>query len=189
MEREEQLKFCRACLNKTFDAKYGVICGLTNDFPRFENTCPDYNPVGGISIERTEVKSEKIISTKNASKELRFVNYLVDSVIASILFNLLLLIIKVDVEALMLNIWQFYAYILIANFLYFFLFETYTGKTPAKYITKTKVVTLDGKKPDFSEIAIRSICRFIPFEAFSFLGIKEYGWHDSISKTRVVEDK
>jgi uncharacterized RDD family membrane protein YckC len=70
---------------------------------------------------------------------------------------------------------------------YYVIFEQCLGKTPAKFITRTKVFTVDGKKPTFTNIVVRNICRFIPFEAFSFLG--ENGWHDQFSKTIVVEAK
>ncbi|ABW33195.1 RDD family protein [Acaryochloris marina] len=69
---------------------------------------------------------------------------------------------------------------------YYVSLECLFGKTIAKFITKTKVVTISGKKPGFSSIFVRTLCRLIPFEAFSFLGDDLYGWHDSFSKTRVV---
>jgi len=69
---------------------------------------------------------------------------------------------------------------------YFVMFEATIGRTPAKYLTGTKVVTLDGRKPGFGQILIRTLCRFIPFEQFSFLGKNPRGWHDKISKTMVV---
>ena len=62
------------------------------------------------------------------------------------------------------------------------------GKTIGKYITKTVVVMEDGSKPKSSNILLRSLCRLIPFEAFSFLGAKGKGWHDTISKTYVVDE-
>lgn len=71
---------------------------------------------------------------------------------------------------------------------YWALFEYFFGKSPAKFITRTKVVTVDGRKPSFLNILGRTFCRFIPFEPFSFLGSKPVGWHDSISRTRVVSD-
>lgn len=70
--------------------------------------------------------------------------------------------------------------------IYYILFEATTGRTPAKYLTGTMVVTIDGKKPGFGQIVIRTLCRFIPFEQFSFLGKNPRGWHDKISKTIVV---
>lgn len=72
---------------------------------------------------------------------------------------------------------------------YWILSEYFLGKTPAKFITKTKVVTRDGQRPSFLTIVGRTLCRLIPFEQFSFLGAKAVGWHDSISNTRVVIDE
>ena len=69
---------------------------------------------------------------------------------------------------------------------YWIIFEHFFGQTPAKFITQTKVVTTDGRKPKFWTIVGRTLCRFIPFEPFSFLGSKPVGWHDSITNTRVV---
>ncbi len=71
---------------------------------------------------------------------------------------------------------------------YWVIFEHFFQKTPAKFLTKTKVVTINGYKPSFWNIVGRTLCRFIPFEQFSFLGSTPVGWHDSISKTRVVRD-
>ncbi len=68
---------------------------------------------------------------------------------------------------------------------YYLLFEGVWQKTPAKWITKTKVVMHDGSKPDFMHILGRSFARLIPFEPLSFLA-KPIGWHDSLSKTLVV---
>jgi len=81
------------------------------------------------------------------------------------------------------------AYFLV-NFLYFFLFEfNYEGRTLGKLLTKTRVVNRDGSKPTSETIAIRTICRWVPFEAFSFLGGKRpMGWHDEWSKTIVIDE-
>ena len=73
---------------------------------------------------------------------------------------------------------------------YFIFFESLFQKTPAKFITKTRVVKRSGEKPSFKNIVGRSFARFIPFDAFSFLGGKyPEGWHDRFSKTIVVSDK
>ncbi len=74
-------------------------------------------------------------------------------------------------------------------FAYFIFFESIWQKTPAKWITKTKVVDMNGNKPSFLRILGRSLTRFIPFEPLSFLFSKyPIGWHDSFSKTYVVSD-
>lgn len=64
-------------------------------------------------------------------------------------------------------------------------FEGIWGRTPGKLVFGTAVVNLQGEKPSFPQIVGRTLCRFIPFEAFSFLG-DGIGWHDSIPKTQVV---
>jgi uncharacterized RDD family membrane protein YckC len=71
--------------------------------------------------------------------------------------------------------------------LFYLVFEATTQRTPAKYITHTKVVRKDGGKPTFGQILGRSFARFIPFEALTFLtGSYPVGWHDKLSGTMVV---
>lgn len=62
------------------------------------------------------------------------------------------------------------------------------GKTVGKYLTKSRVLTDEGMVPDALTIIKRSLCRLIPFDALSFLGSDAYGWHDSISKTIVIDE-
>ena len=72
---------------------------------------------------------------------------------------------------------------------YYVIFETIWSKTPAKFITKTKVITEYDEKPSFKTIFIRTLVRFVPFEAFSFLSPERpRGWHDRWSKTIVIDD-
>ena len=61
------------------------------------------------------------------------------------------------------------------------------GKTLGKYITRTRALDEHGELLTFSKAFIRSLCRFIPFDALTFLGEKS-GLHDRLSKTMVVED-
>ena len=72
--------------------------------------------------------------------------------------------------------------------LYYILFEYFLGKTPAKFLTGTRVVSRDGGKPSFAAILIRSLSRMIPLNQFSLL-IFDRPWHDSLSKTKVVNNK
>ncbi|MXN93068.1 RDD family protein [Flavobacterium sp. Sd200] len=74
-------------------------------------------------------------------------------------------------------------------FFYYILFEATLQRSPAKFITGTKVVTFDGSKPSFGDIVKRTLCRMIPFNEFSFLGEPDKGWHDSISQTYVIDIK
>ena len=71
-------------------------------------------------------------------------------------------------------------------FLYYFLTETYFSRTFAKYFTKTIVVTKEGSRPNKRTISIRTLSRFIPLEALTFLGTNIRGLHDLFSDTYVV---
>ena len=75
--------------------------------------------------------------------------------------------------------------LLVFLFGYDIFFESIWQRTPAKWLTKTKVVMTDGSKPNFLHILGRTLARYIPFEAFSFL-FGPIGWHDSLSRTLVV---
>jgi uncharacterized RDD family membrane protein YckC len=69
---------------------------------------------------------------------------------------------------------------------YYVVLEAATGRTIGKLITRTRVVMADGSKLTTKAILLRTLCRLIPFDAFSFLG-GDPGWHDTLSKTRVVQ--
>lgn len=73
--------------------------------------------------------------------------------------------------------------------LYYFTFESLTGRSLGKLATNTKVLMEDGSEPTTHAVFIRSVSRLIPFEQFSFLADKPKGWHDSIAKTVVVDVK
>ncbi|AFD06814.1 RDD family protein [Solitalea canadensis] len=76
--------------------------------------------------------------------------------------------------------------IILCMFLYFVFFEALIGQTIGKVITRTKVVDHFNNKPSFSRVMGRTLCRLIPFDGLSFFSGGE-GWHDSISKTRVIK--
>lgn len=71
--------------------------------------------------------------------------------------------------------------------LYYMPQEALWGRTLGKLIVGTRVVNLDGEKINIAQALGRTLCRFIPFEAFSFLGgSRPQGWHDKIPKTKVI---
>lgn len=72
---------------------------------------------------------------------------------------------------------------------YYTLSEGIFGKTLGKLATGTRVVGMDGLKIPMGKAFTRSLCRLIPFEAFSFLGSNARGWHDSITKTWVIKGR
>lgn len=66
---------------------------------------------------------------------------------------------------------------------YFYILEKYYNTTLGKKLLKLKIVK--NKKSNFF---IRSIFKFIPFDAISFLFTKNKKfWHDNFSHTEVIE--
>jgi uncharacterized RDD family membrane protein YckC len=79
-----------------------------------------------------------------------------------------------------------YTFAACVSLFYYNVFEIFSARTLGKLITQTIVVDENGEKPHHETILIRSLCRLIPFEVLSFIGMPARGWHDSISKTYVV---
>ena len=81
-----------------------------------------------------------------------------------------------------------YGLLLVSFLLYFVFMEYKFQKTIGKFITKTKVVMNDGRRPEFNEIFIRTICRLIPLDNISYLFTKN-GFHDRLSNSTVIKEK
>ena len=145
---------------------------------------------------RDEVRFEEfeVDDIELASKTDRFINNFID-VICFFIFSFLMDFLILEILEKLFNNLMFGFYGVIFNYvlgviygtIFFTFLEGTTGSTIGKYITKTKVIDEDGNKPSYETILIRSLCRHIPFDAFSFLGRPGYGWHDKLSKTRVVK--
>jgi uncharacterized RDD family membrane protein YckC len=195
MNREEQLAFCRVCVNQKKDLQRGIVCILTDEVADSEVSCESY--------QKDEVKEEKL-KEKNVAYSLegqlatqgqRFANYIIDYLfligLGALVGAALGLILGYfapehldifDQENRLLD--YFYGFVI--GTIYYSFFEGFTGRSIGKFFTKTKVVTEEGERPDFGAVFVRSMCRYIPFNAFSFLGADASGWHDKFSKTRVV---
>ena len=195
MTREEHLKYCRICKIQKFDINRGIICGLTNQLADFETYCEFFDEDVELKNKFESNGVENEILNKVASKNKRFANYLIDLVffmLFSFIFGCILGIVLIIVSPSTFDIIEQdnkltdYLLGLIAGIIYYSTLETLTGRTIAKYITRTKVVNEKGVKPDYATILLRTICRFIPFEPFSFLGSQNSGWHDRLSKTKVI---
>ncbi|RZK71457.1 MAG: hypothetical protein EOO85_20025 [Pedobacter sp.] len=74
------------------------------------------------------------------------------------------------------------------RFTYYFLFEFLLQSSPAKFLTETRVVSDNGAPLMAGNIIWRTLYRFVPFDAFSFV-LGNTGWHDRWSKTSVVKEK
>lgn len=149
---------------------------------------PSSNPYAAPSaVETPPIGLAEDVVYVSATAGLRFANFIVDQImviIIAIAFGVVMAFLSSEVKQKESAGETLITYGLI--FAYYVVMEVFFGRTIGKFVTGTKVVDLSDEKPSFGKVCVRSLCRFIPFEAFSFLGQSASGWHDSISKTRVV---
>ena len=140
---------------------------------------------------KVEIENEivKKIENNTVKSRIRFLNFTIDFVVVFILYFM----IEPVFEAFLpltsraeLSIFRI-GFLIFFIALYYIPFEYKTQKTLGKIITKTKVVTLEGNKPEFIDIVSRTFCRLIPFDRFSFFYSRN-GFHDAISRTKVIRD-
>lgn len=129
-------------------------------------------------------------TSDNAIWYKRLINYVVDIGCILLVFYIILRTLPYTLKYLPfdfeidLNI-----ILLVVYSIYFILLESINGRTIGKYFTNTKVIGTNGNKPSFGNILIRTLVRLTTIEALSYLSERPIGWHDSISKTEVVETK
>ena len=152
-----------------------------------EDHSKDYQPE---AVEESKSDDPISYAEERYNTDLRFKDYVIDLFIASILVGIVYIVVGMPEDELEQNFIS-----MVVMFLYYFLMEGLLGKTVGKLILGLRVVDIDGNKPTLGAIALRTACRFIPFEAFSFLF--ESGWkhhtlrgnlHDKLSKTYVVKE-
>lgn len=138
----------------------------------------------------TERVAKEKVDANVVGSGIRFVNFLIDFIIWLILAMIAIFIIGLVVQPTDESFISLLGYILIfGTFIaYYAIMEIKFQKTVGKFITKTKVVKMDGTKPETSDIITRTFCRLIPFDRISFLFVRN-GIHDFLSKTKVVKDK
>ena len=142
----------------------------------------------------------KNANISNASLLIRGIEHLIDRIIiqSGLIYVLIwqifgpLFFYETGIFYLFLITWGIFSAVL--YFAYYYFGEYYFGRTIGKWICGTHVISQDGSSPSALNIAKRTIRRFAPYEAFSFLftEIDENGkmvlmWHDECSQTRVVK--
>jgi len=148
-------------------------------------------------IEKAVLVTEQPIQTtvKVAPNSRRFFNLVIDTIIYEIImiFAIYPLARLVFGKSFGANFWSSWLFGLSILFLYYFVFETAFQRTPAKFLTATRVVLEDGSRPDAAAIAKRALCRFVPFEVISQYTGKDPNqigtwWHDRWTNTRVIQN-
>lgn len=146
-------------------------------------------------VEMNGVRIENLADPdiQPASWQKRLVNYLADSAIIGGIGWLCFIPFR-DRVAAMNNPWAYAGAILLivlpVLLVYYSLWEGLTGRTPGKYLTGTRVYMQESSaKPRFVTGVLRTLCRFIPFEVFSFFSGRPAGWHDSLPDTLVADSR
>jgi len=146
-------------------------------------------------------KHLRIVEDHRASKWARFANFIIDRIVvyfifftfgavSVLLFEVLNIEFFINITDQLATLSKFEDILITSSvyILYVFLMEYLAkGKTIGKYITGTKVISIDGTEPTIQDYFIRTISRLVPFDGLSFFG--ENGWHDSWSNTRVIDTK
>lgn len=125
----------------------------------------------------------------------RFANYMVDlAFIYYILFNYsdVIRYFRFAGRGSYTNLYNdSYSYIpaffpLLSLLFYYFILEGIFNTSAGKCATNTIVVNASGDVPSVGQRLGRTLCRLIPFEAFSFFANNARGWHDTVTDTYVT---
>ncbi|NVK66037.1 MAG: RDD family protein [Flavobacteriales bacterium] len=114
------------------------------------------------------------------TKNHRLVNYLLDTIVYTILLRVL--------TVLPIEFTHYYLFPALLYFLYYFIMELTLSQTVGKLLTGTKVVSSRNTRTNVLHIFMRTLLRFAtPLDSFSYLMGKEQGIHDVLSRTRLVK--
>ena len=147
--------------------------------------------IAQVKKELTEKETEKKeFDSSKVSSWIRLIHFIVDIIgffVTALVLSLIVdLFISSPSEA---HIELVGSILFLISFIVYYVFMEYTfQKTIGKFLTKTIVVMQDGSKPLLSDILVRTLCRLIPLDQFSYLFTKN-GFHDRLSRTTVVKDK
>ena len=143
------------------------------------------------TVEKNLVEQDQM-----ASRGKRLINLAIDSLLfIPVIFALYMPFHLVASEVAISKFWELYTAqenIVLSGyaslFIYFLVFELTIGKMPAKFFTKTTVVSKTGKAASIPQKILRSIVKTFYPEAISMLFGKksQYALHDILSSTKVV---
>jgi len=153
----------------------------------------DQKELSSTTKEYGEKQSVVLVET---SKWTRFFHHLMDNlVMVLVLSPFAVVLVRIPaIESVINSVAQSFGdrptlVVLIGIFrmFYYFVFEAILGMTSAKMLSETRVVDEDGNKPSVGKIAVRTLLRIVPFEAFTFF--MHSGLHDRSSQTYVVNEQ
>ncbi|WP_295117569.1 RDD family protein [uncultured Chitinophaga sp.] len=138
---------------------------------------------------------DNLVVHQDASRGERFANFIVDLICAYIVIFICGVILALTLPGfgatLAAEEGSFSVTTNFVGIIFFLLYYTVIegatgGRSIGKFITGTKATTLNGEKLSWGDAFKRSLCRIVPFEAFSGFGTP---WHDKWTNTTVVKNK
>lgn len=127
---------------------------------------------------------------KKASKTKRFITMVIDYVLLPLPIAILIAFNIADyLAAIGAEFEVLYGIAQLVWVMHIFLGELLFGRTLGKLVTGTKVVSTNSENLRYIQVFVRTLVRAFPIEMISFLGKNPTGWHDSLSKTMVVNAK
>ena len=138
----------------------------------------------------------ELLDIESTSKVRRFFNWLIDKIVIYVLWavggGVAIAIYGEPVEIWFETLPRAVDIALtwLSLLIYYSFMEGAFGFSIGKLITNTRVVDQFGRPLGFGRALQRSLCRLIPFDAFSLLMSEDSvrrGWHDSLSKTYVID--
>lgn len=143
----------------------------------------------------------EFVSYTEASTAQRFVNYLTDmllmrfgiSYITSDLLLRFLMAVSPRTASTLFSEESYLVagYVIAAlNHLLYYTFceKAFRGYTLGKFVSGTRVIREDGDELTLKDAFLRSLCRLVPFEAFS-IWFGNGPWHDVWTKTKVIQTR
>ena len=152
----------------------------------------DHPDTGHAEVSGVKIEYQLNIILLPAAWWKRLINGIVDILVIGLLVSLpfSLLFPTQDLMTTGDYSWEVYLYFTIVFLGYYTLFEWATGRTPAKYITNTKVANAgEGTRPGLLTSFLRAVSRLIPLESLSFLAKRPVGWHDALPGSMVIDHK
>ncbi len=146
-----------------------------------------YRKVNGPDGKLVSVEYTKMVARapETVSQGIRIGYYLIDVVIFYIIQFIFGIALALGFGIFEIPVVLSYLISISCIFGYYFIMEGFTGGSIGKLITGYIVIDEFAERPTLGKIAVRTLARLIPFEAFSCLS--ERGWHDTMSKTYVVK--
>lgn len=198
MERTKE-DFIEVMKNKTDEELLAIVEKNSSDYtPEALAAAKELLTGRGVSykVEQPLMFQPSCFAEKYYASEKRFGDYVIDYFISYALLYVSGIVIGLTGAVEITNATS-YLIAFVVMFLYYFIMEATCGKTVGKMILGLKVVDRDGNQPSAGRIALRTLCRFVPFDNFSFLfgnGWDKDGglggnWHDQWSHTYVVNMK